>query len=228
MYCPIKRLPALLPWPLLMHAQALCAAPQEGSVTLEVEHNVVTVQEYMQTPKPVEDRLRQMDVYALSKSSYLLRSGHMLSLPLYESVRKGRSLRDFEQSINQSASRYGLPRELIAAVIMTESGFNPQAVSPKGARGLMQLMPHTWMDMGVSDPHDPAQNISAGSGYLKKMLDMFKGDLTLALAAYNAGPQAVRNAGGVPAYAETRQFVAKVMNFYEEYCKGATMAGDAP
>lgn len=203
-------------------ACALCAAPnaaaaaQSAAPTLQVETTTVPFERYVKAPKPVENRLESMDVYQLSKSAYKLRSGHMLSLPLYQQVIKAKSPAQFKDLLQAQAAAHGLEWQLIAAVIMTESGFNPQAASDKGAQGLMQLMPETWMDLGVSDPLDPAQNIAAGTAYLKAQLQRFN-TLELALAAYNAGPGSVQRAGGVPPFAETQNFIARVKSFYAQY-----------
>ncbi|MFQ3610104.1 MAG: lytic transglycosylase domain-containing protein [Fimbriimonadales bacterium] len=118
--------------------------------------------------------------------------------------------RDWEPLVGPIAQRYGLDPGLVLKVIETESGGNPNAVSPKGAIGLMQLMPETARAMGVSDPFDPAQNIEGGVRYLRHMIDQF-GDLRLALAAYNAGPGNVRRYGGVPPFPETQRYVERVL-----------------
>lgn len=110
----------------------------------------------------------------------------------------------------RAATATSLPVELIEAVIQQESAGRPQAVSAKGAGGLMQLMADTAREMGVSDVFDPEENVMGGSRYLKMLLDEF-GDLPLALAAYNAGPQAVRKYGGIPPFAETQNYVAAIM-----------------
>jgi len=110
-----------------------------------------------------------------------------------------------------AAAEAGLEASLVKAVAQVESGLDPRAVSPKGARGLMQLMPQTASDYGVSDPFDPLQNLRAGAGHLRNLLDDFDGDLTLALAAYNAGASAVRRHGGVPDFRETRDYVRRVL-----------------
>jgi len=99
---------------------------------------------------------------------------------------------------------------LIKAVALVESGFDPGARSPKGARGIMQLMPATARRYGVSDPHDPYQSLRAGAFHLRDLLEEFGGDVSMALAAYNAGSQAVRRYGGIPAYRETREYVRRV------------------
>jgi len=105
---------------------------------------------------------------------------------------------------------HGLPPGLVAKVMGSESSGDPRAVSPKGAQGLMQLMPGTARDLGVTDPFDPQQNVMGGSQYLRQLLDMFGGNLQLALAAYNAGPEAVKKHGGIPPYKETQDYVSKI------------------
>jgi soluble lytic murein transglycosylase-like protein len=112
---------------------------------------------------------------------------------------------------------YGVNRFVTAAVIKAESNFDPYAVSPKGARGLMQLMPETAKSLGVADCFDPAQNIAGGTLYLATQLRAFNGDLSLALAAYNAGPEAVRKYCGIPPFRETQEFVQRVTYHYRRY-----------
>ena len=116
----------------------------------------------------------------------------------------------YDPFITEVASEFELDPSLIKAVALVESGFNTGAVSPKGARGLMQLMPATAKSYGVDDPHDPHQNLRAGANHLRTLLDEFDGDLRLALAAANAGSGAVRRHGGVPRYRETQDYVKKV------------------
>ncbi|MFW5733680.1 MAG: lytic transglycosylase domain-containing protein [Oceanidesulfovibrio sp.] len=115
--------------------------------------------------------------------------------------------------IQNAASSQSLDPLLVYCVAELESGFESAAVSPKGAQGLMQIMPATQRELGLFKPFDPAQNISAGARYLRWMLDAFK-SVPLALAAYNAGPEAVRKYGGVPPYSETRRYVALIMSRY--------------
>lgn len=112
--------------------------------------------------------------------------------------------------IRAAATKYDLDPQLVASVVKTESNFNPRAISVKNAQGLMQLMPQTSSELAVKHPFDPAENIDAGSRYLRQLLDQFSGNLTLALAAYNAGPTRVTQAGGVPAFRETQNYVTRV------------------
>ena len=121
---------------------------------------------------------------------------------------------DYSSYVSRAASKYAIEPELIHAVIKTESNGNERAVSRKGAIGLMQLMPSTAMDMEVSDPFNPEENIEGGAKYLRYLLERFKGDLTLALAAYNAGPTTVEKYGSIPPISETRQYVKKVFSLY--------------
>ena len=124
-----------------------------------------------------------------------------------------RSNPHYEPLIRQHASQHGLRPELVRAVIQVESAFNPQAVSPKGAMGLMQLMPATAKRFGVIDPFNPAENIRAGVSYLRQLLERYDHDEQLALAAYNAGPRAVDKYGSkVPPYKETQNYVRKITN----------------
>ena len=108
-----------------------------------------------------------------------------------------------------AADKYGLPRQLVRSVMAAESNFQPQAISPKGAIGLMQLMPETAALLGV-DPFDPVQNVDGGTRYLRDLLERYNGGLHHALAAYNAGPQAVDKYNGVPPYRETVNYVARI------------------
>ena len=128
----------------------------------------------------------------------------------------------FHDIIRAAADRYGVDADLIHCVIAIESNFNPKAISPKNARGLMQLMPQTAAQFGVRDIFDPRENVEAGTRYLKDMLARYNNDLTLALAAYNAGPERVEQYGKrVPPYSETVNYVRRISRSYAKFKSGA-------
>lgn len=138
----------------------------------------------------------------------------------------------YDEWIRQAATLYQLPEELVRAVIMAESNYDPRALSPAGAIGLMQLMPETAQRMEAKDPHDPRENIFGGTRYLRILANLFNGDLELTIAGYNAGEGAVIRHGGIPPYAETQDYVVKVLTYYRRYraTRDATAAsvGSAP
>jgi soluble lytic murein transglycosylase-like protein len=119
--------------------------------------------------------------------------------------------------VQQNADIWQVDPALIKSVIANESSFNANATSPVGAQGLMQLMPETAAALGVRNPYDPAQNVAGGTRYLRSLLDRFKGDTRLAVAAYNAGPGAVEQYGDVPPYAETQSYVKNVLGSLDQY-----------
>jgi soluble lytic murein transglycosylase-like protein len=123
----------------------------------------------------------------------------------------------FDEHIRQAAALYQIPESLVRAVIKVESDYDPRAVSYAGARGLMQLMPETAARMQVRDINDPRENIFGGVRYLRVLANMFNGDLELSIAGYNAGENAVMQYGGIPPYAQTRDYVVKVTKFYRRY-----------
>jgi soluble lytic murein transglycosylase len=120
----------------------------------------------------------------------------------------------YQAIINTKSRKYNVHPDLVKAIIKAESNWKPGAVSRKGAIGLMQLMPGTASDMGIRNPMDPEQNIEGGTRYISMLLNLFNGNLDLALAAYNAGPGAVKNHGGIPPYRETVNYVKRVNNFF--------------
>jgi soluble lytic murein transglycosylase len=128
----------------------------------------------------------------------------------------GSSKRQLDALIARTARNYRVDPALVKAVVAAESNFEPRAVSHAGAQGLMQLMPETAEEMGVRSPFKPSDNLRGGVRYLRQMIDRY-GDLSEALAAYNAGPTAVDRYGGIPPYPETREYVKRVMNFYRGY-----------
>lgn len=159
-----------------------------------------------------------MDVYSLSPHAARLALPRMMTPQFALAIRQGRTSlpppAEWNTIISGAAQAYGLPEALVAAVIHTESNFQPNVVSPKGAQGLMQLMPDTRRDLerdlGPIDPFDPKANVMAGCAYLRLQLNRFNSP-ELALAAYNAGPGAVLRYGGVPPFGETQAFVRRVL-----------------
>lgn len=152
-------------------------------------------------PLPVEKKAAPVPIAPLAKSKPALSLSKNEYTPYIQSV----------------ASRYRLPEALLHAVIKVESNYNPNAVSPKGATGLMQLMPETGKRYGVTELTDPQSNIEGGAKYLRFLLDLFNQDLSLALAGYNAGENAVkRYNNAIPPYAETQGYVRKVTELYQQ------------
>ncbi len=133
------------------------------------------------------------------------------------SARNARPSALIEKSISQAAEDHGLDPALLKAVIHVESRFNPRAVGPRGAKGLMQLMPVALKHFGVTDPFDPGQNVDGGAQFLKILLASFSNDMRAALAAYNAGPTAVRRHNGQPPSRSTRLYVKRVLEHYAQY-----------
>ena len=129
-------------------------------------------------------------------------------------------IKKYDSIISQASEKFDLEPSLVKAVIKAESGFDHKAVSSKGARGLMQLMPDTADEMAVDDPYDPTQNIFGGTKYLSKLMERYNKKLEHVLAAYNAGPEKVDQYKGVPPYKETKTFIKRVLGYYEEFKKG--------
>jgi len=123
----------------------------------------------------------------------------------------------FNPIIRAAADLYEVDPALVKAIIMAESKYNPAAISEKGARGLMQLMPNTAHALGVKDPLDPEHNIYGGVKHLRRLLNRFEGDMMLAVAAYNAGSKNVKRYNGVPPFGTTRYYVKKVFDYYRQY-----------
>ena len=121
----------------------------------------------------------------------------------------------YAELINNAAQKYGIDTKLIESIIKAESDFNPKAISPAGACGLMQLMPQTARMVGVKNIFFPEENIEGGTKYLKDLLEKFNQNLPLALAAYNAGPETVKKAGGIPSIIETQNYVARVLKYLQ-------------
>ncbi len=126
-------------------------------------------------------------------------------------------LAQYRRFIDEAARRHGISKALLKAIIKVESDYNPRAVSRKGAKGLMQIMPENFDVCDIENPFDPRQNIMGGTRFLKKLLERFGGDLTKAVAAYNAGAGAVERCNGIPPFEETRNYVSKVLRLYRRY-----------
>ncbi|MHB8534689.1 MAG: lytic transglycosylase domain-containing protein [Sulfuricaulis sp.] len=180
----------------------------------------------------------QADIYAFADSQGIIHFTNMPSDPRYRSMTRlhyrasghrrvpsspayrhdpGR----FRPLVEQAAREHGIDSALLRAVIATESDYDPRAISPRGAVGLMQLMPDTARRYGVRDIYDPAENIQGGAKYLRALMTRFHDDLTLTLAAYNAGEDAIVQYGNrVPPYRETLLYVPRVMHLYRQYRRG--------
>lgn len=142
--------------------------------------------------------------------------------PGFQTHRPQGSIKRYDGYIARAARLYQVDPHLIKAVVKVESGFDQYAVSGKGAKGLMQLMPATIREMGIADPFDPEENVMGGTRYLRKNLDRFKGDVELSLAAYNAGPSLVEEMGRIPRIPETVNFVRKVMESYRRFAAASS------
>ncbi len=155
------------------------------------------------------------DIYKFKDSEGVI---HYTNIPQGKNYSKAMSERKstpgnkYSYIIREKSRKYNIEPSIIKAVITAESNWNPRAISQKGAIGLMQLMPSTARDMQITNPYDPEQNIEAGTKYLRFLLNRFDGDITLALAAYNAGPGKVERSGGIPPITETKKYVKKVIS----------------
>src|SRR2546425_3642422 len=166
------------------------------------------------TNAPTDPRYRSLAGYPSGTAAGWLR------LARVDTARYGSEIKD-------ASERYGVPERLVHAVIRVESAFNPRAVSVKGAQGLMQLMPETASMLGVRNSFDPQQNIDGGVRHLRGLIDRFGSDLPMALAAYNAGEKAVVTYRGIPPFAETRDYVTRVLYYYDGSTNGLAGAPTA-
>lgn len=149
------------------------------------------------------------------KANRVLKEKSKLTSVKQQAVRRvPKKTSTYQSIIHEKATKYNIDPHLVRAIIKTESNWNERAISRKGAMGLMQLMPATASEMKVYDPFNPEENIEGGTKYLRYLLELFNGDLTLALAAYNAGPKAIERFGVTPPFPETIQYVNKVLSFY--------------
>ncbi|UCH23948.1 MAG: lytic transglycosylase domain-containing protein [Deltaproteobacteria bacterium] len=167
-----------------------------------------TAQQSVTPPAAVKTSVTPVD------SAQCLSSRTAMKSPL-DRIKKSECL--YHPIILQAANRHEVDPAIVKAIIMAESSYNPRAVSKRGAKGLMQLMPKTAEEMGVEDIFNPEHNINGGVRYYKKLLKQFKGDIKLALAAYNAGIRKVKEHKGVPPYKSTQYYIKKVFEYYRYY-----------
>lgn len=192
---------------LLRITVLLCLAQFTPAVLAEVYFYIGPDGERMASDRPVAG------YQLINRRDTLKNAGHILANRAISTGGTGK----FQSYIHAASGRFGVDPALVEAVIQVESGFNPHAISTKGATGLMQLMLATASEYRVKDRHNPRQNINAGVAHLRKLMDKFNGDISLAIAAYNAGASAVEKYGGIPPYPETRRYVSKVMGFHSQY-----------
>lgn len=195
--------------------EELYALDNKANYEAVVDNYVSTVRDsiykFFQAPTDIEANRAESQA-ELSSAGANAQNPRQVPLP---DIQEKSTPTELEDIINSASEEYGLPKELIDAVISKESSGNKKAISNKGARGLMQLMPATAEELGVTDIEDPYQNVMAGAKYLRKMLDRYDGDIMLALAAYNAGPGNVDKFEGIPPFRETRNYVQNVLSEYE-------------
>jgi soluble lytic murein transglycosylase-like protein len=199
-----------------------CAAAQSYETVYSAQlRNGFSIRHY--TSKVIGDKTRlylsrdSEDSYAEIPTSEITSiESEQIALPAAPTVSRPQqpNPKPIPELITTAATITNIDPDFIASVIHAESGFNPHARSPKGAQGLMQLMPQTATKLGVSNAYDPEANVKGGSEYLRQLLAQYHGDAQKALAAYNAGPQRVQQYKGVPPYRETRTYVARVINEY--------------
>jgi soluble lytic murein transglycosylase-like protein len=169
------------------------------------------VQRVMQRIATIEQRFRAMQPSA-GADAFAAAMARATDAQAAKAAGAGASRQTLAAMVQAAARQYGVDTKLALAVATAESDLSPRAVSPAGAMGVMQLMPETARSLGVRNVFDPRENIDGGVRYLKQMLDTFGGDVVKAVAAYNAGPDAVRSYGGVPPYPETQAYVSKVLS----------------
>jgi soluble lytic murein transglycosylase-like protein len=182
------------------------------------------VPELVTPPKvalPADSRISSKNLAVVVPAEKIVSNQRHSGLQAQNKTKHHRLSRSFEPIIHNAADAFKIDPALIKAVIMAESRYNPKAISKRGARGLMQLMPATAKSLGVTDSFDPEDNIFGGSLYLKTLIDKFGGDIKLALAAYNAGSRQVIKYGGVPPFKQTKRYIHRVFKYHQLYKEDA-------
>ena len=199
---------------ILLGMMILCTVPAHGQIVSYVDSGGKRV--FINADPPATFRQAKASLSEAGASAGMAQRTTQSSLaasPVLTAAEKA-NREKIEVMIRDVSARYSVDPALVRAVIETESNYNSTAVSRKGAKGLMQLVPGTAQQLGVNNAFDPKQNLDGGVRYLHTLLERYNGDLDKALAAYNAGPGAVDRAGGVPRYRETREYVQKVTDSY--------------
>lgn len=189
---------------------------QPPQLTEIKENNISDFQKVMQESLPTNNKLKSFDGSKVVFGSLVrptAKTNNSISVPI-SSKKADYSRLEIDNIIEGISNKHGVSSKLVKALIKQESGFNPNAVSKAGATGLMQLMPSTAKNLGVTDATNPVQNVDGGVRYLKSMMNKYNGNLILALAAYNAGPGAVDKYNGVPPYKETQNYVKNILANY--------------
>ena len=171
------------------------------------------LEEKMKKNSPETEKLPEVSKETISD---IVESDKKEAINLKSKIDLKAQMTDIDEIVETFSSKYNIDGDFIKAIIKQESGFNPNATSKKGAMGLMQLMPSTAKSLGVVDAYNPWENIEGGVKYIKGLMDRFNNDEKLALAAYNAGPNAVKRYGGIPPYKETQNYVKSIMSTYEK------------
>jgi soluble lytic murein transglycosylase-like protein len=174
-----------------------------------------SVTEHRFKPVPTSGAVMRAARSAASEVSTYLGQKRGSKAPNYQALNRAFTQQDIDAAIDEAAARHHVDPSLVRSVVKVESNFNPNAVSPKGAMGLMQLMPSTARSLNVANPIDPAQNVDAGVRHLRKLLDSYGGNVSLSLAAYNAGSGAVARSAGVPHFRETQDYVRRITSLYQ-------------
>jgi soluble lytic murein transglycosylase-like protein len=213
----------LIRWPIIIAMILVVFIP---SLHAQQKHKKMVVQKHKATrrlPTLLNTRVRQVAPMPHQRNPALIKMLYQGKHPAgsrkrgSSTVHRNKSERLLHPIIIRAAKRYKVDSALVKAIIMVESSFDHKATSKKGARGLMQLMPKTAKLLGVKDIFNPEQNINGGVKHFKSLLKQFKGDVTLALAAYNAGSKKVRKYKGVPPFKATKYYIKKVFEYYRYY-----------